>query len=89
MIEKTLKERGTTHGDFTDNARVSQELKEVLRCENAELSAVQMEAIDMICHKLARIVCGNANHADHWHDIAGYATLAENRIVTLEGPTEA
>lgn len=81
MIEKTLKERGTTHGDFTDNARVSQQLKAII-FQNGEmsLSPVQCEALDMICHKLARIVCGNPNHKDHWHDIAGYAKLVEDRI---------
>lgn len=79
-LADTLSERGTTHGDFTDNSRVSQELKAILHCENANLTDVQREAIDMICHKLARIVCGNPNHKDHWHDIAGYAKLVEDRI---------
>jgi hypothetical protein len=29
----------------------------------------------MICSKLARLACGDADHVDSWHDIAGYATL--------------
>ena len=34
----------------------------------------------MIVHKIARILAGDPNHADHWHDIAGYAILVEERI---------
>jgi len=40
-------------------------------------TAAQGEAIHMICVKLARIVCGDPNHADHWDDIAGYARLGK------------
>jgi hypothetical protein len=40
---------------------------------------MQREALDMILHKIARIVNGNPNETDHWHDIAGYATLVEQR----------
>lgn len=40
----------------------------------------QREALDMIFHKIGRIVCGDPNYADSWHDIAGYAKLVENRL---------
>lgn len=76
-----LQERGQTHGDFSNNARVSQALKATLQLENADLTDVQQEAIDMICHKLARIAAGNPNFKDHWDDIAGYATLAADRVI--------
>jgi len=36
---------------------------------------VQREALDQIAAKIARILCGDANYADHWHDIASYAQL--------------
>lgn len=82
---KLLEERGSTHGDFTDNARVSQELKMVLHCENADLTPYQAEAIDMICHKLARIVSGNPNFIDAWKDISGYSMLVVERLQKTEG----
>jgi len=44
------------------------------------LNDVQKEALEMILHKVARIVSGNPNHADHWHDIGGYSKLVEDRI---------
>jgi hypothetical protein len=34
-----------------------------------------MEALEMICTKIARILSGNPNDPDHWKDIAGYAEL--------------
>jgi hypothetical protein len=47
------------------------------------LTASQKEALDMIQHKVARILNGNANHQDHWVDIAGYAEL-EHQILKRE-----
>ncbi|MBP9771434.1 MAG: hypothetical protein KBD16_00705 [Candidatus Pacebacteria bacterium] len=79
-IKKTLQERGKTHGNFSDNAAISQRFKEIIRDYDGNLSDVQKEALDMIVHKIARILCGNPNHKDAWHDLSGYATLAENRI---------
>lgn len=77
-VENTLEQRQSTHGDFKQNAKCSQELKQVIR-ENAvcALTRVQLEALDNICQKMARIITGNPNHGDNWHDIAGYAMLAE------------
>jgi hypothetical protein len=45
-----------------------------------KLAPYQKEAIEMICHKLGRILCGNPDTPDHWLDIAGYATLAHDLI---------
>lgn len=70
--------RQATHGNFADNARISQYLKRYFRTEKGHfgLPDVQQEAIDMICLKLSRIMSGQADYADHWNDIAGYAKLA-------------
>ena len=77
-----LNERQTTHGDFADNARVSQYMKEVVTHEIGwrQLTLVQREAIHMIILKLGRIVTGDPCVRDHWDDIAGYATLASTRV---------
>lgn len=73
-----IAERNKTHGDFGTNARVSQELKQVIRHYVGDgLSPVHQEVLDMICLKISRICSGQAGHADHWADIAGYAKLAE------------
>jgi DNA-binding Xre family transcriptional regulator len=75
--EEILAERATTHGDFSDNARISQALKGIL--SEGHYTDLQQEALDMICLKLSRIVC-NPNVKDHWDDIAGYAKLAADRL---------
>ena len=78
-ISTTLSQRQNTHGDFKQGAVISQGLCETLRlgCNWHTLSAAQREALEMMAHKMARIVSGNADFADHWHDIGGYARLAE------------
>ena len=72
-IKKTLNERQKTHGDFSVNCVVSQEIQRVIdkHCVT-ELSDVQKEALQMFCHKIGRICAGNPNEPDHWRDIAGY-----------------
>lgn len=79
--EEILTERAKTHGDFTDNARVMQHLKDCVHQEEGwnRLNPVQREAVHMILHKVGRIV-SNPNVHDHWDDIAGYAKLASDRI---------
>ncbi len=44
------------------------------------LDSDQKVALEMIAHKIARIINGNPSHVDSWHDIAGYATLIEQRL---------
>lgn len=80
-IQKTLKERQKTHGSFATHAKISQQLKAVLWEHGyQELDHDQIEALEMICHKIARVLNGNPNHKDHWHDIAGYSTLIADRL---------
>jgi len=40
----------------------------------------QWEALEMIVHKIGRIVNGDPDVTDHWVDIAGYATLIAERL---------
>jgi len=85
--EELLAERGKTHGDFTVHADITQSLKEVCyeQAKWAELSGSHREAIDMILHKIGRILAGNPDHRDHWDDIAGYARLASDRCGDTNG----
>lgn len=81
-MDAVLAERGKQHGDFTDHARCTQIMKSVARGGPSwpSMSHCQREAIEMIMHKIGRIVCGNPNHKDHWDDIMGYAKLVSDRI---------
>lgn len=83
-ITKVLTERGERYGKFTDHADVTQALKIViagyLREKRKLLANDQQEALDMICHKIGRIINGDPNYADSWVDIAGYAKLVADRL---------
>jgi hypothetical protein len=79
-ISKLLSTRGKTHGDFLDQATATQQLKLVQKVQQkTPLSFIQQEALDMIFHKIGRIITGDPDFRDHWDDIAGYAKLAADR----------
>lgn len=87
-IDEVLQERGKRYGEFADHARITYELKwvvheEVVRRSKAgrqPLTPDQREALDMIFHKIRRILNGDPNYADSWIDIAGYAKLVADRL---------
>lgn len=97
-IEHTLAERGNRYGDFTDHARICQQLKNTMHNAHADhglqltwekLADVQRQALEVIADKIARILSGDPNYADNWHDIQGYAKLVEDRLPKPEEPAAA
>ena len=85
-IFDVLAERQKTHGEFTSHAVISQDLKRVMheRKPWRELSPEKQEALDMIQHKIARILNGDPNTLDHWTDICGYAQLVANTLKPVQ-----
>lgn len=84
-IDTVLAERGLRYGRFVDHASITQELKRALFRHMDNISKVecdpdQLEALEMICHKIGRIVNGDPDYADSWTDIAGYAQLVADRL---------
>lgn len=81
-ISETLKARGKNYGDFREQANISQELAYVMRAAPKwdELDCDMAEALEMIQHKIARILNGNPYYHDSWHDISGYAKLVADRL---------
>jgi len=76
-----LVERQTTHGNFEDNAIVSQAIKDLLRAGPGwlKLSAIERESMDMIALKFSRILSGKSMEKQHWEDVVGYAKLVEEK----------
>jgi len=76
-INTVLDERGKTHGDFVAQATISQEIKDSLKtgAQYHRMTSAQREVVDMIAHKLSRLVSGNPDFDDHMVDIIGYANL--------------
>lgn len=83
-IESTLAERGARYGAFPAFSDATQTLKAFFRSKMGEkwdgLADDQKEALEMIAHKLARIITGDPHYDDSWRDIAGYAQLVANRL---------
>jgi len=83
-VEKTLQERGERYGDFSVHAEIAQAIQDAMRYRfpsNWErLSDVQKQALTVIADKIARILSGDPDYRDNWHDIQGYARLVESRI---------
>lgn len=86
-IAATLAERGSRYGVFTDHAIITQTLKDVMRgtANWGGMADDQKEALEMIAHKIGRILNGDPNYDDSWVDIAGYAQLVANRLADAEG----
>jgi len=80
-IANILAERQKTHGDYSEHARITQELKSVLRSSPGwdKLTDCQKETLEMIAHKAGRTLAGDPDFKDHWDDIAGYSKLVSDR----------
>lgn len=90
-VGATLAERGKRYGDFTDHAYLAQQLIQTMQGFRPEslpeigtpwerLKPVQRQALTVIADKIARILSGDPDYADNWHDIQGYAKLVEDRL---------
>ena len=90
-IDETLEERGRRYGSYAEHAAVSQGIKEILYNalrynKNVDLDSLDddiKETLEMIAHKLGRIVNGDPYYADSYIDIAGYAKLVGDRLNDL------
>lgn len=82
MVDNVLKERGSQYGSFADNAQLTQSLKRTIKLSHNGFKFPDyiQESLDMICHKIARVCCGDYMHADNFVDIAGYAKLVVKQI---------
>lgn len=82
-IDAITDERGRQYGDFTHQGVIAQDLKEYMREQDGwrRLKSHQKESLDMIAHKISRILNGDPQHRDSWVDIAGYAQITAERII--------
>lgn len=84
-VEETLAQRGSRYGDFSVHAEIAQNLQDDMRGAKGweALSPVQKQALTVIADKIARILSGDPDYDDNWHDIQGYAKLVEDRLVDV------
>lgn len=81
-LDAILRERRDTYGDFVSLARLSQAFVGLMQDHPAYclMPAYHREALEMIQHKVARLVNGDPSHIDGWSDIAGYALLVADHL---------
>lgn len=85
-LNATLAERGKRYGSFYDHATIAQGLQEVLH-EAPNWYKLQPDVRQMmivITDKMARILNGDPDYTDNYHDIQGYARLVESRLLEDE-----
>lgn len=82
-VEDTLAERGKRYGEFKEHAKISQSLKRAMWATTrwVDLPDDTKEALEMIQHKIARVLNGDPEYDDTYRDVAGYATLVLDRVL--------
>jgi hypothetical protein len=85
-IDITLGQRGERYGKFTDQARIAQNIKKAMQDSKnwPNLRDEQKEALAMIAHKIGRILNGDPDYHDSWHDIIGYAELVADTLMKCQ-----
>lgn len=80
--ESLIAERGARYGKFADGAKIMRSLKAVMHNTDgwSRLTDSQREALDMIQHKIGRILNGDPAYDDNWKDIAGYSKLIADEL---------
>lgn len=81
-IDAVLEERGKSHGDFKVHSNVTQNMKRSMQASpNWDLlTDDKKEALEMVAHKIGRILAGDPNFQDHYTDIIGYTRLVEKDL---------
>ncbi|MCA8267426.1 DUF6378 domain-containing protein [Burkholderia vietnamiensis] len=82
-ITETLAERGARYGVFAEHAHIAQALQNAMRTAGgwSKLADDQKQALTVIADKIARMLNGDPDYVDNWHDIIGYAKLVEDRLL--------
>lgn len=82
-VADTLKERGNRYGEFDEHSRITQNIKRAMADSRNwdTLDDDMKEALEMLAHKVGRILNGDPSYTDSWHDIGGYVKLVEDRLV--------
>ena len=81
-IEAIMILRRERYGDFKDFADVAQDLKTVMHSTPnwTALTPAMREGLDMIQHKIARMLVGDPFYMDNIDDIVGYATCIKQTM---------
>jgi len=81
-VDAVLEERGKDYGDYASKAQFIQGVKHLMRASPSweAMDADMRESMEMIAHKMGRVLYGDSTHKDNFVDIAGYAKLVADRL---------
>ena len=82
-IDAVLAERGKRYGSWPEHARITCNIKRAMRDSPnwKRLADDQAETLEMVAQKLGRILNGDPDYHDSWHDIVGYVKLVADRLI--------
>jgi hypothetical protein len=85
-IDQTLAERGARYGDFEGHAQITQSIKVAMYDSDSwdTLDDDIKECLEMIAHKIGRVLNGDPMYPDNFTDICGYSRLVEKRLLARE-----
>lgn len=81
-IHDVLEERGSRYGQFSEHALITQNIKRAMRHSKNwhNLPDDMKECLEMVAHKMGRILNGDPDYDDSWVDIIGYTQLVVDRL---------
>lgn len=86
-VNKMLEGRAARYGSFEGHSKIAQGLKSVMH--NApnwsKLTDVQKEGLEMVQHKIARMLNGDPTYLDNIVDVVGYSTLIKDVMEKDDG----
>lgn len=85
-IDQMLEGRESRYGSFEGHAKISQSLKRAMHDSPnwGKLTDVQKEGLEMVQHKIARMLNGDPGYLDNIVDIVGYSTLVKDVMESLD-----
>ncbi len=85
-IRAVLADRGQRYGSFDGHAELTQGLKAAMAAhpKYADLTASMRESLEMVQHKIGRIVNGDPTYLDSWVDIVGYTQLVIDELLATK-----
>lgn len=81
-IDAVLTERGSRYGNFEDHARITQAIKAAM-IDSPNWNILRddtREALEMVAHKVGRMLNGDPEYTDNVIDIIGYMQLVLDRM---------
>lgn len=81
-IHEVLAERGSRYGAFSGHAQITQGIKKIMHLSPNwdRLTDSQREALEMVAHKIGRVLNGDPAYLDSWVDVIGYTQLVVDQL---------